>query len=433
MRDYLESEEGALHAYRKRARRSFELWWDGRLESKKSAQKTQSVEFQRQVSERMRGLGRQAFIGPIVVELEFWASERNSAEVHSLAKHYLDLLHRPQSDSAVERKHLLFRDDSQIQYLTCIYNPTAEKSGIRIRARRLSDFFSDIALLRELEAGRIESEDESWREELETKDDSGGRELSQYEDFLKRRPLLEKRWGIGQYERLELIWKREAQLGLLRGRKPMLSEVSAIFAPRFHRFKGHAEFKGLLEGTSAMVQLIYQNSFLSMEFGPRALAEGESNQFRERVRTELNRARVRNKLLFPLLAPCAVTILYLPPERATKVDLDNLARRFIVPGIHEILRPPATQRDFLATISAGGDMDSRTKTLVEGWRNAPKFHITYYQIFCLPRISEDPRKGNVRLLIHDGDKTKTSWKVLESVLEKWADSMSRYRPRFWRR
>jgi hypothetical protein len=155
MRNYLESVEAAFHAYRKRARRSFGFWWDGKLESKTSAQKTQSVEFQRQVSKQMRELGRQAFIGPIIVELEFWASERNSAEVHSLAKHYLDLLHRPHPDSGVERKHLLFRDDSQIQYLTCIYNAAAEESGMHIRARRLSDFFSDIALLRELETGGL--------------------------------------------------------------------------------------------------------------------------------------------------------------------------------------------------------------------------------------------------------------------------------------
>lgn len=425
MRNYLESVEAAFHAYRKRAHRSFGFWWDGKLESKTSAQKTQSVEFQRQVSKQMRGLERQAFIGPIIVELEFWPSERNSAEVHSLAKHYLDLLHRPHPDSGVERKHLLFRDDSQIQYLTCIYNAAAEEGGMHIRARRLSDFFSDIALLRELETGGLESEDESWREELDTRDDADDRELSEYEDFRKRRPVLEQRWGREQYERMEFIWKREAQLWLLRGRKPMLSELSAIFAPRFHRFKGHREFKRLIEATSSMVRSIYQNTFLSMDFGPRALAEGESNQFRDRVRAELNRARGRNKLLFPLLAPCAVTILYLPPEKAIKVDLDNLARRFIVPGIHEILRPPATARDFLEKISTGKGMDSRTRSMVERWRNAPKFHIAYYQIFCLPRIDKDPEKGNVRLLIHDGDRMKTSWKVLDAVLDKWADSMKR--------
>lgn len=426
MQDYLESTEGAFHAYRKRARRCIDFWWHGNLETKKSAKPRVSLDFQRQLSKQMQELGRQALIGPIIVELEFWAAEKNPAEVHSLAKHFIDLLHRPLLGSDVKKKRLLFRDDSQIQYLTCIHNTAADESGVRIRVRRLSDFFSDIALLRELENGNIKSEDESWRDEIESRNDWDDRPIDQYQEFRKKRSLLEARYGCGQYEKLELFWKREAQLSMLRDRKPMLRELAAIFAPRFHRYRKDSEFKALLDATSAMVRSVYASSLLSMDFGPRALEHGESNQFRERVRAALTRAQSRNKLLFPILAPCAITILYLPPEKAIKVDLDNLALKFIVPGVHEILKPPATPRDFIGKLSEGEATDARTRNMLERWRNAPKFHIAYYQIFCLPRIKGDPAKGNVRLILHDGEKTKTSWKVLDSILDKWADSMRRY-------
>jgi hypothetical protein len=429
MRDYLESAEGAFHAYRKRARRCLHFWWHGKLETKTSAKPRVSLDFQRQLSKQMQELGRQALIGAIIVELEFWAVGKTPAEVHSLAKHYLDLMHRPLPGSDIKKKQLLFRDDSQIQYLTCIHNTAADESGVRIRVRRLSDFFSDIELFRGLENGDIESEDESWRDEIESRDDWDEHPIDQYREFRKKRPLLEARYGRGQYEKLELFWKREAQLCMLRGRKPMLSELAAIFAPRFHRYRMDREFKPLLDATSAMVRSVYESSFLSMDFGPRALEHGESNQFRERVRAALTRAQSRNKLLCPILAPCAITILYLPPERAIKVDLDNLARKFIVPGVHEILKPPATPRDFIEKLNEGEAMDARTRSLLEGWRNAPKSHIAYYQIFCLPRIKGDPAKGNVRLILHDGEKMETSWKVLESILDKWADSMKTYRRR----
>jgi Holliday junction resolvase RusA-like endonuclease len=425
MRNYLESPEGHFHAYRKRERRCVHFWSDRILETKKSATNELSIDFQRQLSKRMQELGRQALTGAIIVELEFWAAERNPGEVHSLAKHYLDLMHRPVPGANVEKKHLLFRDDSQIEYLTCIYTTTTDQSGVSIRVRRLSDFFADIALLRKLENGEIESEDESWRDEMESKDDWDDRPIDQYQEFHKKRPLLEARYGSAQYEKLELIWKRDAQSCLLRGRKPMLSELAAIFAPRFHRYRRSREFKGLLEATSAMLRSVYESSFLSMDFGPRALEKGESSQFKARVRTALSQAKSRNKLLFPILTECAITILYLPPERAIKVDLDNLARKFIIPGVHEILKPPATPRDFIGRLHEGATMDAQTRSLLERWRNAPKAHIAYYQIFCLPRIEGDPAKGNVRLIIHDGDKMKTSWKALEAVLDNWADSMKR--------
>jgi hypothetical protein len=54
---------------------------------------------------------------------------------------------------------------------------------------------------------------------------------------------------------------------------------------------------------------LYEQPFMSVDFGARAVKRGESNEFRERVRDGLIRAGDRNPLLHALLVPCGVTVL----------------------------------------------------------------------------------------------------------------------------
>ena len=113
-------------------------------------------------------------------------------------------------------------------------------------------------------------------------------------------------------------------------------------------------------------------------------------------------ARARNSLLYPLLVLRGVTVLYLPPRSASKVDLDNLVRGSIIPAVHEILQPPGIPGDFLVSVNAG-KIDRQLTEMLERYKRAPKFHITGYQVFCLPRTPQDPENGNVRLIMHGGD------------------------------
>ena len=170
-----------------------------------------------------------------------------------------------------------------------------------------------------------------------------------------------------------------------------------------------------------MVRSVYEQPFMSVDFGARAVKQGESKEFRERVREGLRKAREQSQLLSPLLAPCGVTVLYLPPENASKIDLDNLVRESIIPAVHEILQPPGTPRDFLLRIDSG-DTDPNLAAMLERYKRRPKFHITGYQVFALPRNREDPKNGNVRLILHGGDIWQTTWELLDSALSEWEDS-----------
>jgi hypothetical protein len=173
-----------------------------------------------------------------------------------------------------------------------------------------------------------------------------------------------------------------------------------------------------------MVRGLYEQPLMSVDFGARALKTGESREFHERVREALIHATKRNQLLYPLLVPCGVTVLYLPPTNAPKIDLDNLMRESIMPSVHEILKPPATPLNLLlATQSA--QMDKYFATMIEEYKRAPKFHVTGYQVICLPRMASDSENGNVRLVVHSGNAWTTTWEKLESILKKWARSVER--------
>jgi hypothetical protein len=67
------------------------------------------------------------------------------------------------------------------------------------------------------------------------------------------------------------------------------------------------------------------------------------------------------------------------------------------------------------------DLDLHLSEMLERYKRAPKFHITGYQVFCLPRTSQDPENGNVRLILHGGDVWKTPGQLLDSALTEWED------------
>jgi len=421
--DFLDSVKGRLFAYRKRKKRVFEFWWSEKLQSKKSASPKLNQQFQNELIKQMETYQRKGpFTGALMVEMQFWAGSRNSPEVHTLAKHYLDLLQKPVPGIALKRSRILVRDDAQIEFLSCSYNARIAEDGLRLRARRLSDFFEDLELYTDLANGNVGSRFE-FEDERDDQHEQMRRESSieHYFDFCKHKGAYSARFGKETAENMELIWKRDAQEAVLSNRRLQLRTVASLLRPRYGRLRKHPEFQSIFAATSRMVRSVYERPFISVDFGARAVKKGESAEFRERVRQGLMKAKGRTLLLYPLLAPCGITVLYLPPRDASKIDLDNLVRESIIPAVHEILQPPATPRDFLLQVNRGKS-DPHLAEMLERYKGAPKFHITGYQVFALPRMSEDPANGNVRPVLHGGDMWQTTWEVLDSALNNWEDS-----------
>lgn len=416
--DFLESVKGRLLAYRKRKKRVFEFWWSGKLRSKKSASVAASAEFQNELLKQMETLGRKGpFTAALVVDIQFWAGSRNSPEVHTLAKHYLDLLQTPVA-GVLKRKRLLVRDDAQIEFLSCSYDSRFD-DGLRLRVRRLNDFFEDVELYSDIAAGNVGSGFEFTDDEHEETFRESA--VESYRHFRNRKQDYVRRYGQESAEKIDLIWKRDAQAAILAKRRLSLKTIASLLRPRYHYMRKHSEIAPILVATSRMIRSVYEQPFVSVNFGARAVKRGESKEFKDRVRQALMEAKTRTPILYPLLTPCGITVLYLPPKTASKIDLDNLVRESIIPSVHEILQPPGSRHDFLVQINSN-KVDPDLAAMLRRYKQTPKFHITDYQVFALPRTPEDPENGNVRLILHGGDRLETTWDQLDSALAAWEDS-----------
>ena len=418
---FLESEKGRLLAFRKRKKRIFRLWWSGPLQSKRSATAAVNADFQKEVIKAMDSRGRRGpFTGPLMLDVLFSAGTRNAPEVHSLAKHYLDLLQWPVSGVKVPRKRILVRDDAQIEFLSCGYDNPADNDGVYLRVRRLSDFAEDLELYNDLKSGTLDSEiDLSDRHRDELEDDSA---VESYYEFQRGKQNFIERFSQAAYHNMEFLYRRLAQEAILSNRRLGLRSIATLLRPRFDPMRRRPEMASLFDAGAQMTRWLYEQPFMSVDFGARAVRHGESKEFKERVREGLSRARDRNPVMHPLLVPCGVTVLYLPPRHAEKIDLDNLMREAIIPSVHEILQPPATPRDFIVAVKTP-DMDDRFAEMLEEYERAPKFHVTGYQVMCIPRSASDPESGNVRLVLHAGNAWRTAWQELESALEEWQQSI----------
>jgi hypothetical protein len=115
------------------------------------------------------------------------------------------------------------------------------------------------------------------------------------------------------------------------------------------------------------------------------------------------------------------------PARPQQIDLDNLVRRFIVPFVHEDLKPPATSLHAIENLKPEGSNDKWVLEGLQRLRRAHKHQITRYQVFSLPRLQDDPPEGKITVLIHGGDEIDERWNTYRRELNAWEGIVSRLR------
>jgi len=414
--DFLDSPRGRLLVYRKRQRRKFEFWWGKTLQNKNSRRAADDQEFQIELLRQMTRTGRKGpFTGPVILEFHYSAESRHSPAIHSLTKHYLDLLMAPVPGVDLGRSRLLLRDDSQVQFLSCSYNANMGEDLLRLRVRRLSDFFEDLQLYgdilhRSLDGFEFEEEREEGRSHLRD-----WRELRNHEA-----KWVELR-GAESYGSFELLSRRDAQKEVLQQRSLPLSSLITLFGSRYHRLRNDPGSKAVIDNTAEMLRSGYSHPLVSADFGARPLQKGDTKIFRDRVQAELKAYKSRFPTPFPLLTPCGVTVFYVPPAKGNKVDLDNLVRKAIIPAVHEILKPPTTWATYWRSLLQARPGDPMVVEAQERYRNVTEFHVVSYEVLCLERLKNDPSNGYVKLLVHDGEPRRSSWSRLDEALDAWKE------------
>lgn len=206
-----------------------------------------------------------------------------------------------------------------------------------------------------------------------------------------------------------------AQHEFLRRRELRPVDIGTLYAAP-SRKRDDDLSRPLPEISAANVRLVTELGVACADLGPPAAQEGDSGILKGGVREALQKMRKDHPLLDPLYSTVGVTLLYVRPVKAQQIDLDNLARRFVVPIVHEELKPPATLLHAIQNLNPAGIDDKWPREGLQRLRRAHKYQIIRYQVFSLPRIEAIPPKEKSPYLFtaamrwtSGGARTVASW------------------------
>jgi hypothetical protein len=336
------SKKGVLLQLQRRKFQQLRFHVDCELESK--ASNKHSHAFQTEIRDQMAKQGRVLpFRVPVVLEMDFTPSiDRPPPAIHSLPKHYLDLLQWPAGSSANCKHRLPLQDDRLVKGLICTYwlGIDHENPGVRLRIATMTNFVRDLQLCRRILNGELAAESGSSQfDQLpDLEDEPYGDPSNQYREHLRDKDRFVSATSEEAYEIHRMFLQQQLQERILGLKELGPDRLAFLLLPNLSK-RSRSLFSDLAALLASQVR--QWHSLIAIDLGPSAVRKGESDRFKQTVREKLAAVRKDEKLMSPLLTTLGVTILYVPPENADLIDLDNLARR-VIPFVHEELHPPAT-------------------------------------------------------------------------------------------
>ena len=351
-------------------------------------------------------------------------------QIQSLPKHYLDLLQAPIGGRPPHLRKLLLQNDRLVKALFCSYSFAADKTFepyVSLDISTLTDFVRELELYQDIIRGSFDHIDGVRSLDIHDPRDKVGFEfdddIQSYASFSKEGDSAEFRYGKQRYNVLRLMHQQSAQQAILKQRQPKPIDLAMIYGGFTGNRKKPNIFSQLDGIRAGWVRQIYNMGVASVDLGAPATRSGESDEFKQNVRATLVAMREQYPVLAPLLTTIGITILYVPPLAAQRIDLDNLAKR-VIPHVHSELKPPATLLHAAGHWNAGSAQNERVRFSLECLRRAHQHHLTCYQAFELPRLAEDPPDGNVSILLHSGEYFEDPWRVFRQDLDRWEEAVA---------
>jgi hypothetical protein len=338
---FTNSARAELFAYRRRKKKRIEVYLELDAQSKKR-QNTESLDqqFISGVEKALKEHGRETpFRRPVAVHMHFHVGvERMPPQIHQLPKHYLDLLQTPLASRPADRRKLLLEDDRLVEALFCSYSFADEEPSVpfmSFEVMTLTSFIRDLELHRKIATGDFD--DVEGVRELDVKNPYGigdyeeefrDNSIEEYRRLIKMGESGKKQYGEKLYDALLLMNTHAAQHELLRRRELRPVDIGTLYGPAPSRKRNDELFRSLREISAANVRLVTELGVACADLGPPATQPGDSEMLKQKVRAALSQMRNQYPILDPLYSTVGVTLLYIPPRKAQRIDLDNLARRF---------------------------------------------------------------------------------------------------------
>lgn len=418
--EYLESRQGQFNEWTKRWIKTNYLSIQQEPKSKNSIRKEDKTFFRQEIKKQLKKTKRRAHTGDIILEIDFYTTQNNPPSLPTLCKNYLDLLHKQIPEDKL--KNLLFKDDNQIKILIANYHLNIwsnQEPQIRITSYSLSNFIKDVELTYRIYTNKFSEADSYLHRRFihEVEQDEGAFDTSDYREDLKNleenKENYKVKFGDSFYALQKHFLVRTIQEKYLRQNEVGISDLHSIFQHQFSHNKKYANDKWFQEIWDITRNYIFFSSSF-VELGKAPARDGETRVFRSKLKERLKEFREKHKLLFPLLQPINVTVIFIPPKNNVP-DLDNLARN-IVPFITEIFQPPATHR----LTYQSEYLNVLLKQETEATQKFPPNAIAGYQIIHIPRKTNDPIDGRIDFVINDGLGLKSNvWYLVDKAIEKW--------------
>jgi len=420
--EYLETMEGQSLDRFKRMIKTIYLEVAQEPKGKNSTDR-EKLYFRQEIKRQLKEWKRRPFRGDLIMEIDYFTTQKVPPALHTLSKNYLDLLHKPMPhiDSY---KGLLFNDDSQIKILISNYHIDEfdkQRACIKIKAYSLGFFIKDIEFTDRIINNKFENSDyhrhSNFEDELLYERNHDNRDY--VDDLLeleRDKEFYDKTFGEQYFLLQKQFCTRQIQEQFLKINEFGIRNLISIFQPVFSYYKQYSADKSFQSIWGSSRNLIFfSSSFL--DFGNAPQKKGESNIFKTNLKEELKKFKENFKILFPLLQPISVIITFIPPKQKV-VDLDNLAR-YIAPFVNEIFEPPST-------IQLTYDNKYQNELLrreVEITQQIPPNSIASYQLIHLPRQNNDHENGEIRFVITDGlYHMNNIWSTVNEFIDKWDKS-----------
>ncbi len=416
--EYIETTDGQKNLLNRRFLREIRFVIKQEPKTKKSLKKEDKRYFRKAIKEHLDKNNRRAYRSDIILQIDYYTTENNPPPLQTLSKNYLDLLHKPMTE-VDNLEGILFKDDSQIKILIANYHLNEygnNKPQIRINTSTLKSFYEDISLayriIRNDFRDKDYSNDYKFEEDLRDEDlDDNSDVYNDYNDLLKNQVAIKETFGEQYFLARKFLYKKEIQEHYLSSNRINIYGLVHLFQSEFSdnkKYKDDKRFVKIWDSTKNYV-------FLASDFfdlGKAPSDDGDSKILKTQLRKQLNEFKKKNPVLFPFLVPLSIIVLFVPPKRNI-VDLDNLARNYIVPFLNDILKPPASHSKIIMDFSFFKE-DSEIHQ---------KYHpnsLTNYQLLQLPRQDNSPENGEIKFVLTNGDTIyKNIRNTVDDIIRKW--------------
>lgn len=409
MGEFLLSEHGRRLTHRSRTRRRLDFAVVGHEPvTKRALSATQRTAFRAEVRQFLASRRRSAFRGPLVLRLDFKTTSATPGHIHTLAKSYLDLLGA--APAQADDRALLFSDDSQVHGLVVRCHHGSPAAEIRIAARALRDFKADLRDAADSDERPVEWDSGSHSDDLSWLSDE------RYEDLVE---------VFGASAIIELRAEREAliQRELLRSSSSAAQDLRALMrVPLLPGFE-HSRSQDIVAASRAR---LLNTSPYRITLPELPSSPGASADYRRQAVEALRRFRQAYRLLdVPIRVPLALEVLVKPPvatHGAGVHDLDNILRRYLVPGVIETFRPPADFMTARQSFRTRSDDAPRGESALHQAPIAAAIGLIRMEAWRLPRAFDDFSPGFVSLaLVADDFGYSDSISQVETAADRFND------------